>query len=369
MSKVLEMIKRILKVRLKQLRPCVVFLTPFALCNCSTVHESGMDKLFEVYIGDSVPGAAVMVIKKGRPIITKTYGMANVEDRIPVTPQSNFRLASVTKQFTAMAIMQLQERGALAYTTTLQEIFPEFPDYGKNITVQNLLQHTSGLIAYEDLIPDSTTVQVLDKDVLQMMIKADSTYFTPGTAFRYSNSGYAVLAMVIEKISGKSFGAFLRDNIFLPLGMDNTIALEHGISQVADRAYGYSVHSDSVEFTDQSVTSAVLGDGGVYSSIEDLYKWDQALYTSKLVSFETMKLALTPELATNGPDSTGYGFGWYIDEYKGRMRARHGGSTRGFRNVIQRFPHDEFTVIILTNRSEPGVESLAEELVDLYLFE
>jgi CubicO group peptidase (beta-lactamase class C family) len=151
--------------------------------------------------------------------------------------------------------------------------------------------------------------------------------------------------------------------------MDNTIALEHGISQVADRAYGYSVHSDSVEFTDQSVTSAVLGDGGVYSSIEDLYKWDQALYTSKLVSFETMKLALTPELATHGPDGTGYGFGWYIDEYKGRMRARHGGSTRGFRNVIQRFPHDEFTVIILTNRSEPGVESLAEVLVDLYFFE
>jgi len=325
--------------------------------------------LFEAYSGDSVPGAAVMVIKKGRPILTKTYGMANVEDRIPVTPQSNFRLASVTKQFTAMAIMQLQERGALAYTTTLQEIFPEFPDYGKNISVQNLLQHTSGLIDYEDLIPDSTTIQVLDKDVLRMMTKADSTYFTPGTAFRYSNSGYAALAMVIEKISGKSFAAFLRDNIFLPLGMDHTIALEHGISQVADRAYGYSVHSDSVEFTDQSVTSAVLGDGGIYSSIEDLYKWDQALYTSKLVSFETMKLTLTPELATNQPDGTGYGFGWYIDEYKGRMRARHGGSTCGFRNEIQRFPHDEFTVIILTNRSEPEVESLAEKLVDLYLFE
>jgi CubicO group peptidase (beta-lactamase class C family) len=202
-----------------------------------------------------------------------------------------------------------------------------------------------------------------------MMMKVDSTYFTPGSAYRYSNSGYAVLAMVIEKISGKSFAKFLQDNIFLPLGMKNTIALEHGISQVPDRAYGYTVHSDSVEFTDQSVTSAVLGDGGIYSSIEDLYKWDQALYTNKLVSYETMKLAMTAGAATYDPDGTGYGFGWYIDEYKDQMRVRHGGSTRGFRNAIQRFPHDNFTVIILTNRSEPSVDSLAKKLVDLYLFE
>ena len=369
MSKIFKMTKRISKVRQKQIWPCVVLLISFAVYNCSMAQESKMDKLFETYTGDSIPGAAVMVIKKGRPIITKTYGMANLEDGVPVTPQTNFRLASVTKQFTALAIMQLQQRGALAYTTTLKEIFPEFPDYGKNITVQNLLQHTSGLIAYEDLIPDSATVQVLDKDVLQMMMEVDSTYFTPGTAFRYSNSGFAVLAMVIEKISGKSFAAFLRDNIFLPLGMNNTIALEHGISEVANRAYGYTVHSDSVEFTDQSVTSAVLGDGGIYSSIEDLYKWDQALYTNKLISFETTKLALTPGLATHRPDGTGYGFGWYIGEYKDHMTAWHGGSTCGFRNVIQRFPHDEFTVIILTNRREPSVESLAEKLADLYLFE
>lgn len=361
--------KGIFKVRSKQFGLYVVFLTTFALSNCSTTRESGVDRLFEAYTGDSVPGAAVMVIKKRRPIMTRTYGMANIEDGIPVTPETNFRLASVTKQFTAMAIMQLQERGALEYTTTLPEIFPEFPDYGKNITVQNLLQHTSGLIAYEDLIPDTATVQVLDKDVLQLMMQVDSTYFAPGTAFRYSNSGYAVLAMVIEKISGKSFSAFLRDNIFLPLGMDHTIALEQGISQAANRAYGYTVHSDSVEFTDQSLTSAVLGDGGIYSSIEDLYKWDQALYTNKLVSYETMKLALTPGPATYDADSTGYGFGWYVGEYKDHMTAWHGGSTCGFRNAIQRFPHDEFTVIILTNRREPSVEGLAEKLADLYLFE
>ena len=353
----------------KQLLPLVVFLALFALCNCSVSHDNAIDALFRAYDGDSVPGAAVMIIKKGHPIVTKAYGMANLEEKIPVTPQTNFRLASVTKQFTAMAIMELQERGSLTYTETLPEIFPEFPDYGKNVTIHQLLHHTSGLIAYEDLIPDTATVQVLDKDVLQMMMQVDSTYFTPGTAFRYSNSGFAVLAMVIEKTSGKSYAAFLRDNIFSPLGMDHTIALEHGISQVSDRAYGYTVHSDSVEFTDQSLTSAVLGDGGIYSSVEDLYKWDQALYTNKLVSFETMKVALTPDSATHNPDSTDYGFGWYVDEYKGRMRAWHTGSSCGFRNAILRFPNDEFTVIILTNRRDPAVRDLAEKLADMYLFE
>lgn len=342
----------------------VCFITGIILLSlhCSPGKNDAVDRLFQAYRGKSVPGAAVLVIRQGEPLLVRTYGTANRERQIPVTKHTNFRLASLTKQFTAMAIMILKERGQLDYGTPITEIFPQFPAYGQAITIRHLLQHTSGLIAYEDLIPDTASIQVRDRDVLDMMMASDSCYFPPGSAFRYSNSGYAVLAMVIEKISGQSFARFLQKEIFTPLDMQNTVAYEQGVSQVPHRAYGYTVNSDSVIFSDQSLTSAVLGDGGIYSSLTDLYKWDQALYTEKLVSAATLQEAFTPALEN-------YGFGWNIDKYKGHYRLHHTGSTRGFRNTIQRFPKDQFTVIILTNRREPDVAPLADKLTDMFLIE
>jgi CubicO group peptidase (beta-lactamase class C family) len=192
------------------------------------------------------------------------------------------------------------------------------------------------------------------------MMEQDSTYFEVGTDYRYSNTGYAILAMIVEKLSGQSFAKFLSVNIFDPLGMDSTVAYEKGISEVPQRAFGYTAEDRTVILTDQSVTSAVLGDGGIYSSLEDLYKWDQALYTDTLISQMTLKLAFTPHLEI-------YGFGWRIDEYKGHTRIHHTGSTKGFRNVIQRFPEDQFSIIILTNRNDPDVAPLAEKLIDIFL--
>lgn len=325
-----------------------------------------VDQLFSSYNGKDTPGAAVMVIKNGKPIFKKAYGFANREDKTPVTLTTNFRLASVTKQFTAMCIMKLVQSGRLGYEHNLQQIFPEFPVYGRSITIRHLLQHTSGLIAYEDLIPDTATVQVLDQDVLKMMMAQDSTYFAPGTQYRYSNSGYAVLAMVIEKVSGKSFAQFLHDNIFKPLGMKNTVAFEKGVSTVKHRALGYRQEGSQFIFSDQSLTSAVLGDGGIYSSVEDLFKWDQALYSEKLVKKSALDLAFMPGLLAEGK-ALDYGFGWRIDQYHNQPRVWHTGSTSGFRNVIQRYPEAQFTVIILTNRAEPDVQALADKLTDLFL--
>ena len=345
---------------LKLLTRIVLIMSLTWLINCQSKEEKA-DVLFAPYNGAQKPGAAVMIIYNGQPLLVKTYGMAYIEKNLPVTPQTNFRLASVTKQFTAMCIMMLVERGKLDYDMRLTDIFPDFPLYGSKITIRHILQHTSGLIAYEDLIADTATVQVLDADVLQLMKEQDSTYFEPGTAYRYSNTGYAVLAMVVEKLSDQTFPQFLRKNIFRPLGMHNTVAYVNGVNRVPQRAFGYTVHVDSVEFTDQSITSAVLGDGGIYSSINDLFKWDQALYTEKLVSQKTLQQAFTPYLEN-------YGSGWRIDTYKGHKRIHHTGSTRGFRNVIQRYPDDRFTVIILTNRNDPGVAPLAEKLTDIFLF-
>ena len=331
------------------------------IISCSPMsNEEKVNRMFADYSKPGTPGTALLIIRDGKPLLVKTFGLANLPDKTPVTVKTNFRLASVTKQFTAMCIMLLNEQRKLDYETTLPELFPEFPDYGKSITIRNILQHTSGLIAYEDIIPNNVSVQVLDKDVFRLMTEQDSTYFIPGSEYRYSNTGYAVLVNVIEKVSGKFFADFLKEHIFQPLRMDGSVAFQQGISTVPQRAFGYDVTDSGIVDSDQSAYSAVLGDGGIYSSLDDLFKWDQALYTENLVSAQTRELAFTPNLEN-------YGFGWRIDEYRGNRRLHHTGSTSGFRNVIQRFPDDHFTVIILTNRKEPGVAPLAEKLVDWYL--
>jgi CubicO group peptidase (beta-lactamase class C family) len=349
-------------------RAVALMVAVIPIWSCRMDKSARVDKLFEPYQGENTPGAAVLIIKHGQPILAKAFGCARLDERIPVTPPTNFRLASVTKQFTAMCIMMLVERGELTYEMTLQGIFPDFPDYGREITVRHLLTHTSGLIDYEDLIPDTAIVQVLDKDVLTMMKQQDSTYFVPGAQHRYSNTGYALLAMIVEKVAQKSFAQFLKENIFDRLGMANTIAYENGISTVTNRAMGYREEEGEFIFKDQSLTSAVLGDGGIYSSVEDLYKWDQALYTDRLVKIETLQQALTPA-ALNDGTVTDYGFGWRLDEYRGHRRMHRTGSTSGFQNIIQRYPDDKFTVIILTNRAEPEVAPLADRLTDLFLIE
>ena len=338
----------------------IIFIT-----GCSMSKEDKMDELFSDYNTPDRPGAAVMVIKDGDVIFKKGYGLANIEKNLPVAGTTNFRLASVTKQFTALSILMLIERGKLKLETSLKDIFPDFPEYGNRITIKNLLQHTSGLIDYEDLIPDSATVQVKDKDVLELIIKIDSTYFQPGSQHQYSNTGYALLALTVEELSGKPFRDFLRDNIFQPLGMNNTIAFENNINEITNRAYGYIIKNNVIELTDQSITSAVLGDGGIYSSLNDLYKWDQALYTSKLIDKKYLDESWTRGKTNSGVEFQ-YGYGWRLEKYNDIEVVYHTGSTKGFRNIIYRMPENNFTIVILTNR-DAGSEFSTLEFVNQML--
>lgn len=321
--------------------------------------DDQLAEIFGDYDGD-VPGAALLVIRDGEKRLTRTYGLANIESGEPVTPSTNFRLASVTKQFTAMAVLMLVDRGALRLDESLRSIFPAFRPFADQITVRDLLRHTSGLVDYEDFVPADSPTQVTDAEVLEILVSTDSTYFQPGSDFRYSNSGYAVLSMIVEDRSGMSFAEFLKTNIFDPLEMTNTVAYQKGVSEVANRAYGYTVDGSQIGNTDQSPWSAVLGDGGIYSSLDDLYKWDQALSAGGLVSADLTQEMFTPHLAN-------YGFGWRIDTYEGRKRHHHSGSTSGFRNFVQRFPDEGLTVIVLTNRAEPSVTRLGERVAGLVI--
>ena len=327
---------------------------------------ANVERLMSDYSGKDRPGACLLIRHRGYNLFEACYGMADLERGVPADPQTNFRLASVTKQLTATAVIQLVEAGKLSYEDNLTQIFPGFPDYGKKVTIRHLLTHTSGLIDYESLLPEDQTEQVKDSDVLSLMMEQDSTYFEPGREFRYSNSGYALLAMAIEHVSGQRFADFLADSIFAPLGMTHTVAHEDGVSTVYKRAYGYDRTESGWGFADQSPTSAVLGDGGVYSSLQDLVRWMRVVERRvELIEPASLTQALEPMRLSSG-DLTEYGFGWYIDEYKENTRYRHSGSTRGFRTGVQRLPAADLTVVFLSNRNEID-EALIDSIVEASL--
>ena len=326
-----------------------------------------IDALFADYAGPSVPGASVVAIKDGRVVLRRAYGMADLGRHVPTTPATDYRLASLTKQFTATGIMLLARDGKLGYDQPVREILPELPAAAEAVTIRHLLNHTSGLWDYEQLIPDSQAVQVSDRDVLALLARKDSLYFTPGTRYRYSNSGYVLLGLVIDRVSGRPYSRFLRERIFATIGMTGSVAHVEGADTVPGRAYGYTPASAGFTPTDQSVTSATLGDGGVYASVDDLVRWDGALYGTTLVDSATLRLATTPPVLPAGAE-TQYGFGWFVDTYRGERRWRHTGETSGFRNAIQRFPDRRFTVIVLTNRNGGDPGTIAERLADLLLF-
>ncbi len=345
----------------------VTFLA-VVLVSCSSLHPGEHDDILEPYCLTDGPGGAVMVLRHDSVLYAKAFGRADIEAGTEITLSTNFRLASVTKQFTAMAVMILVERGKVSLDQTPADFFPGFAPVGRTITLKHLLTHTSGILAYEDVMPGSTTVPLLDRDVLQILKDIDSTYHRPGSAFRYSNSGYALLALVVEKVSGVSFARFLKENIFLPLGMNNTVAYERGISEVSTRAYGYSVdtaRADRFVRTDQSMTSSVLGDGGVYSSVNDLRKWNAALTAGSLVREKTLQEMLSRS-AVIDTGITWYGYGWYNRSMDGVPIYYHGGSTVGFRTFIVRIPERFLTVIGLFNRSDVNAGEICTKLARLH---
>ncbi len=345
--------------------PWMSRLAPLCLFAFSTVAgavppaapDAGIDGLMQRYDG-RVPGAAVLVLKDGQPVFRRGYGLAVLEDGTPVSPATNFRLASVSKQFTAAAILLLAEDGALSIDDPLKKWLPELPAVADAMTLRQLLSHSSGLLDYEDLMDPADTRQVHDIDVLHLLQKENRTYFAPGSSYRYSNSGYALLALVVGKASGSDFASFLRQRIFLPLGMTATFAHQDGVDEVPERAYGYSQIDGHWQRTDQSTTSAVLGDGGIYSSIDDLAKWDAALYDERLLRRASLQQAFSAATATPEPDVPHYGFGWRING----DALWHSGESIGFRNVIVRYPKQKLTVVVLSNRNDPEPYALALQI-------
>jgi CubicO group peptidase (beta-lactamase class C family) len=356
--------------------------------------EKKIDALFSGLTSPDAPGLAVLVRQNGKTVFERGYGVRDLRTKSKIDAHTNFRLASFTKQFTAMAIMLLVHDGKIRYDEALTDIFPDFPAYGRSITVRNLLNHTSGLPDYEDLMDAaekakgpiwSPEKQIQDDEVLELLKKEKDGKFAPGTSWSYSNSGYVVLGLIVAKTSGQSYGEFLRARIFAPLKMSHTIVYQKGKNEVVNRAFGHSKEkeNDSLKETDQSSTSATLGDGGIYSNLEDLTEWDAALRNHTLLSEKEMQSALTPAKLNDGsqpnwPAEPGadnlhpgkpvsYGFGWFLDPYEGHQRMWHTGTTMGFRTVIERFLRENLTIIILSNRTDLDPGKLALQVAGIFL--
>lgn len=361
--------------------------------NASSPIENQTDTIFSAVTQQNAPGLAILVRKNGRTLFEKGYGVRDLRTNAKIDPSTNFRLASFTKQFTAMAVMLLVHDGKLRYDQTLTEIFPDFPAYGKSVTIRNLLNHTGGLPDYEDLMEAaekakgsviwSAEHQIQDDEVLALLKKETKGQFAPGTSWSYSNSGYVVLGLIVAKASGQSYGEFLQARIFAPLHMDHTIVYQKGKNEVSNRAFGHAKEGDVLKETDQSSTSATLGDGGIYSNLEDLARWDDALRNHTLLTADEFAPALAPAKLANGSPTlwptapnddnlhpgkpVSYGFGWFLDPYRGIPRMWHTGSTMGFRTVIERFTTKDLTIVILCNRTNLDPEALALKTADLYL--
>ena len=350
-----------------------------------------IDSIFLPKIDAQSPGAAVLIRKNAHTLLARGYGLSELDNQTKIDVHTNFRLASFSKQFTAMAIMLLVHDGNLRYDQNLVDIFPGFPAYGRAITVRHLLTHTSGLADYETLMEQeekarggpiwSATKQIHDDGVLALLAHQTQGVFTPGTSWAYSNSGYVVLGLIVAKVSGMPYAEFLQRRIFAPLKMSHTIAYMDGVNVVPHRAYGYSKNAGRFEWADQSATSATLGDGGIYSNLLDLARWDDALTTGKLLSKSEMAPALEPVKLNDGgqthwPAAAGadgdnlapgkpvsYGFGWFLSPINSDPSMWHTGSTSGFRSVIERFPGDELTIVILLNRTDLDAAQLAKEIL------
>ena len=324
---------------------------------------SGIDAIFSPLAEAKSPGMAVLVRQNGRTLFERGYGVRDLRTFAKIDGTTDFRLASFTKQFTAMATMLLVHDRKLRYDEPLTELFPEFPAYGRTITVRHLLTHTSGLPDYEDLMDSkwTPTHQIQDDEVLRLLEQQQKPKFEAGTSWAYSNSGYVVLGLIVAKVSHEQFGDFLSHRIFQPLHMNHTLVYVNGRNTVPNRAFGHSRKDGAFSETDQSSTSATQGDGGIYSNLDDLATWDAALQDHTLLSEQEMSAALTPVK----PES--YGFGWYLGPYKEHTRMWHTGETMGFGTVIERFPKDRLTIIVLANRTDVEPAKLALQVADLLL--
>jgi CubicO group peptidase (beta-lactamase class C family) len=303
--------------------------------------ETLISDYLQAYVKLGRLSGSILIMKDDKIIVNKGYGFANYELQAKNTPQTKFRVGSVTKQFTALAIIQLEEKGLLSTDDHINKYLPDYPN-GDKITIHHLLTHTSGIPSFtsfrdfkkESVLP-ATPLQTIDR------FKNKELLFPPGTNYKYSDSDYILLGYIMEKVTGKTYQEYLSESIFKPLNMSNT-NYDNPKLILKNRASGY-VYEDGIlynaDYNDMSVPFAA---GALFSTTEDLYKWDRALYKNVLVTDSSLKKIFTPYMKN-------YGYGWFIDDFYSHKRIWHHGYIDGFCSIITRFVDDDICIVILSN--------------------
>jgi len=333
----------------------VLFIQLFLYTLCvSQDIESKVDEFINAHMKNGNFNGSILIAKNGRILVSKGYGYANMEHNVLNTPQTKFRLGSITKQFTSMAIMQLQEKDMLSVNDPLTKFIPDYPG-GDEISVHHLLTHTSGVPNLTSF-PDYRKTMMIPVSIEEVIdrFKNKSPDFSPGEKFSYSNSGYILLGYIVKKVSGKSYENFIKENIFTPLHMEGT-GYDHHNTIIKNRASGYEKRGN--EFVNAAYIDMVIphGAGALYSTVEDLYTWDRALYTEKLVKKSTLEKIFTPFKGN-------YAYGWGIGEKFNRNFIGHGGGINGFVTNIGRFVDDDACVIVLSNVMNRLVGKIGDDL-------
>lgn len=315
--------------------------------------EAEVDAILSTAFPADQPGAVALVVKDGKVVYRKAFGMANLELGVPMRPEMVFEVGSVTKQFTAVAILMLAEQGKLSLSDRISKYFPDSPYKDAKITIEHLLTHTSGIPSYTNSPnwgpavwrKDMTPQEILD------ITKGAPLDFAPGTKWAYNNTGYVMLGVVIEKASGTSYAEFVQKNIFDKLGMTGALYGSHE-TVVPNRATGYSRAGDAFANAPYLSMTQPYAAGSLMMSADDLAIWNAAISSGKLISKASWQKAFTPYRLVNG-ESTRYGYGWQVEEFDEHPIVRHGGGIPGYISETIRMPEDDVYVVLLTNVTPP----------------
>lgn len=328
----------------------------FFILNCSFAQPS-MDVLKHYYPNTQEPGG-ILSQKKDGVMKMSSQGMAHLKENRAITSHTRFRMASVSKQFTAMAIYLLIKDNKISFETPLRTLFPELSSAYDPVKVKHLINHSSGLMDYENLIPNDQKNQLSDGDVLQLIQNQDSLYFTPGTQFRYSNTAYCLMSLIVERVSNLGYEVFCYENIFKRLNM--TSAQISAPQTYENRAFGYRPKGNEFYFADQSITSATRGDGGVYIAAEDYLNWadrNNILFAADFYTdFEQQAMLVK--------DNVYYSMGWfYTKSDEGFLTMFHSGESTGFHNIVLFQPEPNRAYTLFTNRDDLRIAKIFDEVL------
>ncbi len=326
-----------------------------------------VDALFASWDKPDTPGAAVAVARDGEIVYQRGYGSANLEYGLPITPKTVFLVASVSKQFTAFALAMLADQGKISLNDDVRKHVPELPDYGKKITIRHLIHHTSGLRDEFGLLAMAGyhMDDVITKEtILDLAYRQKELNFDPGEEYVYCNTGYTLMAEIVERVTGQSFREWTSENMFEPLGMAHSHFRDDYQSIIKNRAQGY--YKDGETYKKQVVNYASVGASGLYTTAEDLARWAMNFDHGRVGEAAVLEQVHQRGRLNKG-DTLSYAFGQSIGQYKGHRRVSHGGSHRGFKTHLVRFPNDGLAVIVLGNWEEFNPAEMAYKVADVYL--